>query len=166
MRAEKILFFVLLLDFISSDALARDFSAVVNKTGKVVSGVGVQPGIRSSRGPCEVTLEHPFKTRRVSGISANGRSTPAGSQILTELRRNGSNSVRMETRTPDGALGGASLRLNRNGPDPAPPSDPLVGYVDLHTHPLANVGFGGQLLSGGGDIGSLLPAGPNCSQNV
>jgi hypothetical protein len=42
----------------------------------------------------------------------------------------------------------------------------LVGYVDLHTHPLANVGFGGKLLYGGVDAGALLPADPDCKSNV
>jgi microsomal dipeptidase-like Zn-dependent dipeptidase len=40
----------------------------------------------------------------------------------------------------------------------------LVGFVDLHTHPLANLGFGGKLLYGGVDIGAMLPADPNCNQ--
>jgi hypothetical protein len=47
-----------------------------------------------------------------------------------------------------------------------PPPDHLIGYVDLHTHPLSNVGFGGKLLYGGVDIGALLPADPDCNQNA
>ncbi len=43
---------------------------------------------------------------------------------------------------------------------------PLRGFVDLHTHPLANLGFGGKLLYGGPDVGSLLPADPDCNHNV
>jgi microsomal dipeptidase-like Zn-dependent dipeptidase len=42
----------------------------------------------------------------------------------------------------------------------------LRGFVDLHTHPMANLGFGGKLLYGGPDIGSLLPADPDCHHNV
>src|SRR3989442_15015238 len=39
---------------------------------------------------------------------------------------------------------------------------PLTGFVDLHTHPLANLGFGGKLIYGGVDVGALLPADPDC----
>jgi microsomal dipeptidase-like Zn-dependent dipeptidase len=42
----------------------------------------------------------------------------------------------------------------------------LHGFVDLHTHPLANLGFGGKLFYGGVDVGSLLPADPNCNHDV
>lgn len=47
-----------------------------------------------------------------------------------------------------------------------PAAPPLRGFVDLHTHPLANLGFAGKLLYGGEDIGALLPRDPNCNQNV
>lgn len=43
---------------------------------------------------------------------------------------------------------------------------PLKGFVDLHAHPLSNVGFGGKLLYGGVDVGALLPADPDCNHNV
>jgi microsomal dipeptidase-like Zn-dependent dipeptidase len=42
----------------------------------------------------------------------------------------------------------------------------LKGFVDLHTHPLSNLAFGGKLIYGGVDVGSLLPADPNCNHNV
>src|SRR5438132_675022 len=35
---------------------------------------------------------------------------------------------------------------------------PLSGWVDLHTHPMSNLAFGGKLFHGGVDAGSLLPA--------
>jgi Membrane dipeptidase (Peptidase family M19) len=47
---------------------------------------------------------------------------------------------------------------------PAPAG--LTGYVELHAHPLSNVGFGGKLVYGGPDIGSLLPADPDCNSKV
>jgi hypothetical protein len=47
---------------------------------------------------------------------------------------------------------------------PAPAG--LTGYVELHAHPLANVGFGGKLVYGGPDIGSLLPSDPDCMRMV
>lgn len=55
---------------------------------------------------------------------------------------------------------------------PPPPPQPLtqgarlMGLVDLHTHPLSNLGFGGKLIYGGVDVGALLPADPDCNHNV
>jgi hypothetical protein len=51
-------------------------------------------------------------------------------------------------------------------PPPQPPGARLRGWVDLHTHPLSNLGFGGKLIYGGVDIGALLAADPDCNQNV
>jgi microsomal dipeptidase-like Zn-dependent dipeptidase len=42
----------------------------------------------------------------------------------------------------------------------------LRGFVDLHTHPLSNLGFGGKVIYGGVDVGALLPADPDCHHNV
>jgi microsomal dipeptidase-like Zn-dependent dipeptidase len=42
----------------------------------------------------------------------------------------------------------------------------LRGFVDLHTHPMANLGFGGKLFYGGTDVGALLPADPDCHANA
>ncbi len=42
----------------------------------------------------------------------------------------------------------------------------LRGYADLHTHPMVNLGFGGKLIHGGVDVGSLLPADSDCNHNV
>ena len=47
---------------------------------------------------------------------------------------------------------------------------PLTGFVDLHAHPMAHLGFGGKLISGGTDAdpngnGALLPADPACNQS-
>jgi hypothetical protein len=49
-----------------------------------------------------------------------------------------------------------------------PGNSELTGFVDLHTHPLANLGFGGDLIFGGVDSsGSLLASTPaSCSQPV
>jgi microsomal dipeptidase-like Zn-dependent dipeptidase/uncharacterized protein YaeQ len=52
---------------------------------------------------------------------------------------------------------------------PPTPTGPLRGWVDLHTHPMANLAFGGKLIYGGVDAdpngnGSMLPADPNCKQ--
>lgn len=40
---------------------------------------------------------------------------------------------------------------------------PLSGYVDMHTHPMAHLGFGGKLLHGAPDVGTLMPAIPDGS---
>ena len=49
--------------------------------------------------------------------------------------------------------------------DHGSPPNKLRGFVDLHTHPLSTLGFGGKLLYGGIDApGSLLPADPNCNK--
>lgn len=42
----------------------------------------------------------------------------------------------------------------------------LKGWVDLHTHPMANLAFGGKLIAGGPDVGSLLPADRQCHHMV
>jgi microsomal dipeptidase-like Zn-dependent dipeptidase len=41
----------------------------------------------------------------------------------------------------------------------------LRGFVDLHTHPLANLGFGGMVLYGGVDKKSILPVDPDGNTN-
>jgi microsomal dipeptidase-like Zn-dependent dipeptidase len=67
-----------------------------------------------------------------------------------------------------GGRSGAAIRMPF-GPHPfcgVGTSARLTGFVDLHTHPLANLGFGGKLLYGGVDVGSLLPADPDCHHNV
>ncbi|HEV2398766.1 MAG TPA: membrane dipeptidase [Candidatus Sulfotelmatobacter sp.] len=60
----------------------------------------------------------------------------------------------------------SALGNGQDAPIPSPGPQGLTGWVDLHTHPLANVGFGGKLLYGGVDIGALLPADPDCNANV
>lgn len=51
------------------------------------------------------------------------------------------------------------------GSDPKP-RQPLGGFVDLHTHPVSNVGFGGKLIYGGASVGALLPSDPDCKPRV
>lgn len=36
----------------------------------------------------------------------------------------------------------------------------------MHTHPMVNLAFGGKLIHGGPDVGSLLPADNHCRKNV
>jgi microsomal dipeptidase-like Zn-dependent dipeptidase len=42
----------------------------------------------------------------------------------------------------------------------------LVGWVDLHAHPMSYLGFGGKAIAGGVDVGSFLPADSGCHHNV
>lgn len=63
-------------------------------------------------------------------------------------------------------LNTAPITARPFNPVPMPQSLALRGFVDLHTHPLANLAFGGKLVYGGPDIGALLPADPNCQHNV
>lgn len=57
---------------------------------------------------------------------------------------------------------------------PPPPPPMLRGFVDLHTHPVDNVAFGGRLMYGGVDgltvsgvaQGAYLPIDPNCNHKV
>lgn len=42
----------------------------------------------------------------------------------------------------------------------------LNGWVDLHAHPMANLAFGGKLIHGGVDVGSMLPADSACQHRV
>jgi microsomal dipeptidase-like Zn-dependent dipeptidase len=39
------------------------------------------------------------------------------------------------------------------------PEEDLWGFADMHTHPMSNLGFGGHLVYGAPDIGSLVPVG-------
>jgi len=43
---------------------------------------------------------------------------------------------------------------------------PLHGWVDLHTHPMSYLGFGGKAVAGGVDVGSILPVDPDCNAHV
>lgn len=69
-------------------------------------------------------------------------------------------------------LGLAACCCKEKIPDPVVPvaGPPLEGFVDLHTHPMANLAYSGKLLYGGPDYtpdgGSLLPSDPNCNNNV
>jgi len=42
----------------------------------------------------------------------------------------------------------------------------LRGFADLHTHPMVNLGFGGKLVHGGLDVGSLLTIDADCNHNL
>src|SRR6185295_1359549 len=41
---------------------------------------------------------------------------------------------------------------------PWAPDTRLKGWVDLHTHPMSNIAFGGKLFHGAPSVGSLMPS--------
>ncbi len=43
---------------------------------------------------------------------------------------------------------------------------PLRGWVDMHTHPMVHLGFGGKLVHGAPDVGSLIPTDNRCRHRV
>ena len=63
----------------------------------------------------------------------------------------------------EGTSGPISAGINR-GVEPNPPL--LRGFVDLHTHPLSTLGFGGLLIYGGIDDKAYLPHDPDCNNGV
>jgi microsomal dipeptidase-like Zn-dependent dipeptidase len=169
MRIRLILLFVLLFAFAEGAALARDFSATIAKTGEVISGDAHARAVRLATGRYEVTFENAIRDCQVSGKI--GRESPQNApseevRIVARLADSGRNGVRVETVGGNGELKDFLFRVTVRCPEPPVPPPSLVGYVDLHTHPLANVGFGGKLLYGGVDVGALLPADPDCNANV
>ena len=56
-------------------------------------------------------------------------------------------------KTAGGGLRGGDVIVSPWGPDTR-----LKGWVDLHTHPMSNLAFGGKLFHGAPDAGSLMPA--------
>ncbi len=50
---------------------------------------------------------------------------------------------------------GCGIKINNTGPTSTGPR--LTGWVDMHTHPMAHLGFGGKLLYGAPDTGTLMP---------
>lgn len=55
--------------------------------------------------------------------------------------------------TAGGAIASGFVVVQPWGPDTR-----LRGWVDLHTHPMSNVAFGGKLFHGAPSVGSLMPA--------
>jgi hypothetical protein len=154
------------------DGFCRDFSASVAKTGELVSSEGGLKSTRNARGSYEVTFEKALDACHVSGNVANQTHGSASQgRLVASIRDTAANTVRVETRNSSGALDDYPFLLNvscleQEAPIPSPGAQGLTGWVDLHTHPLANVGFGGKLLYGGVDVGALLPADPDCNANV
>jgi len=133
----------------------------------------VQLSLKSPRTPCQ--LAHTWLT-----LTSHNNSTETDDNWNVEVINIGVSNNGVEPRALGGGHGDPLQRLTGSlptlvveGPDcmaNAIPSEsatgPLQGFVDLHTHPLSNLGFGGKLIYGGLDIGSLLPADPDCHKYV
>lgn len=95
------------------------------------------------------------QTATVEGFSGNGqlfvarmRDGGAGQPDNFSLWIEG-----VEQTAPSGALTSGNLVIDPWGPDTR-----LKGWVDLHTHPMSNIAFGGKLFHGAPSVGSLMPA--------
>jgi hypothetical protein len=94
------------------------------------------------------------QTATMEGFASNGR-------LFVAIARDGGpgqpDSFRLwiedVEQTAGGALTSGNLVVQPWGPDTR-----LKGWVDLHTHPMSNLAFGGKLLHGAPSVGSLMPA--------
>ncbi len=98
----------------------------------------------------------------VQGVNVTLSNNGVGQQELTS--GSGNPLARLTGDLPSLVLEGPDCMANVLGPQPG--TGRLKGFVDLHTHPLSNVGFGGKLIYGGMDVGALLPADPDCNKDV
>src|SRR5438132_10519765 len=102
-----------------------------------------------------------------SGYTQLGSEPFAGQPTVVSW---GSNRIDAFVRGTDNALwtkswnGSAWSGYTQLGSQPI--AGPLKGFVDLHTHPLSSLGFGGKLVYGGVDVGALLTADPDCHHNI
>jgi microsomal dipeptidase-like Zn-dependent dipeptidase len=91
----------------------------------------------------------------------------SGDQILAEAQSKNARIITSDTYPGCGSYCFAAVMLSGSlGTQHGGPSQRLRGFVDLHTHPLSTLGFGGKLVYGGIDVGALLPADPGCNQKV
>jgi microsomal dipeptidase-like Zn-dependent dipeptidase len=98
----------------------------------------------------------------VQSVAVTLSNNGAGQTSL--LNGSGNPLARLTGDLPSLVLDGLGCMPNVLGPQPG--TGRLRGFVDLHTHPLANLGFGGKLLYGGMDVGAMLPADPDCHHDV
>jgi microsomal dipeptidase-like Zn-dependent dipeptidase len=86
-----------------------------------------------------------------------GYSSLSTCLLLTAIRP--AEAGKAPTQNPQPELVAPKLRLStiRNAAVLSKPA--LKGWVDLHAHPMAHLGFGKKLIHGAPDVGSLVPAG-------
>jgi WD40 repeat protein len=94
------------------------------------------------------------QTARIEGFSSNGRLFVAtaedGGPGQSDRFRLWIEGVEQ---TAGGAISNGTIVVYPWGPDTR-----LRGWVDLHTHPMSNLAFGGKLFHGAPSVGSLMPA--------
>lgn len=94
------------------------------------------------------------QTAHMEGFSSNGR-------LFVAIARDGGPGqpdnfrlwIEGVEQTGTGAVTSGNLVVQPWGPDTR-----LKGWVDLHTHPMSNLAFGGKLFHGAPSVGSLMPA--------
>lgn len=112
---------------------------------------------------CSYKAPNPDEYKRM-GINVHGRTFCTQGM---EIEYRCGNGAGKSASVPGDAWNHAAAELDCGAPPPPPQTGAkLRGYVDLHTHPLANLAFGGKLLYGGVDVGALLPSDPDCNHNV
>jgi hypothetical protein len=88
-----------------------------------------------------------------------------GNQMLARANQNNARIITVDTYPGCGSACFAAIMIGGSlGTDHGAAPTRLRGFVDLHTHPLSNLAFGGKLIYGGVDVGSLLPSDPDCNQ--
>lgn len=134
----------------------------IQKSGNLTGMVG---NACDNKSYCSFKAPTPDEYKR-AGVQAQTRAMCSNAMEITYHCRSTQISV-----TVDGdawAHHSAELTCESLQPLPTPqaPGARLRGWVDLHTHPLSNLGFGGKLIYGGPDVGAWLPADPDCHHNV
>jgi len=119
-------------------------------------------------------------------VSYSGFALPGAFRVPLPTSFINSNTVRFIVQLTNVSVAGDTLYIWVENPGVAslgplpllvlpPPPPPLSGWVDLHTHPMINLAFGGKLVHGGPDgsvdnqgvaNGSLLPTDRFCQNRV
>lgn len=100
---------------------------------------------------------------RISRMKTAGVTVAAA--VATFLATDGTSAAPPQITRPLPVPTGATPLVPIRPPVPiAPPR--LRGWVDMHTHPMVHLGFGGKLIHGAPDVGSLIPADSRCQQRV
>ncbi len=116
-----------------------------------LAGVAVQIGDFNGGGSTQ-------KWKFISTVGGYNIQSKLGTYLdVRDARAVNGNAVWMWSKQNDPALSKAQLW----GAVSAGKGNELVGYVDMHTHPMSYLGFGKKVIHGVPDVGLLLPAGTN-----
>lgn len=128
---------------------------VVANSGGEVGGV-----LSFSRGNMSYTSTR-ITTLVISGQTATFEGFSSTGRLFVAVAHDGGSGpdrfrlwIEGVEQTPaTGALSGGSVTVQ-----PWTPDTRLKGWVDLHTHPMSNLAFGGKLFHGAPSVGSLMPS--------